>query len=192
MNFEVLLVTDPGWPLERLVEVTQACSKRLGERFGVQVRDPLSSTRRAEAARALRPATRAFGSSLWINRDVPLARAIDADGVHGLPWEKSFSMPAHDDAELGRAIELGASAVLLSPIFQTPGKGPPRGLDVVRKARASAPASSRIVALGGINATNAIACRCAGADAVAAIRSLLEASDPAAVAAELARSGESP
>jgi len=42
-----------------------------------------------------------------------------------------------------------------------------------------------LVALGGVDATNARPCREAGADAVAVIRAVFEARDPAAVARAL-------
>jgi thiamine monophosphate synthase len=66
-----------------------------------------------------------------------------------------------------------ADLVQLGPIFATPGagKGPPLGVEALRRARATLPAHVRLVAVGGItDAKRAAACRAAGADAVAAIR----------------------
>lgn len=180
----VLLVTDPRWSDERIVEVTRAAGGALGAAFAVQVRDRAAPP--ASLARSLRDVTRASGARLYVNRWIDLARAIDADGLHGAAWERAFTMPAHDDTELSSAIALGAEAVLVSPIFETPGKGPAKGVGAIAHARQLAPRHVRIVALGGITAENAAACRASGADAVAVMRALLDADDPAAAALLLA------
>jgi thiamine-phosphate pyrophosphorylase len=73
--------------------------------------------------------------------------------------------------------------VLVSPIFDTPGKVP-RGVEALRTARAMRPDVS-LFALGGINAANAMTCYRAGATGVAVMRALLDAADPAAVARAL-------
>ena len=124
---------------------------------------------------------------LIVNRRVDLARRVRADGVHGedLPSELAWrSSPAHDTHQLQNARISGANAALVSPIFASPDKAAPRGVSALREARAIAPEMT-LVALGGIDATNARACREAGADAVAVIRAIFESSDPAAVAARL-------
>jgi thiamine monophosphate synthase len=54
----------------------------------------------------------------------------------------------------------------------------PRGLDLVRAARASVPCP--LVAIGGIDATTAAEVVAAGADAVAIIAALVRTPDPAA------------
>ncbi|MCC6645044.1 MAG: thiamine phosphate synthase [Polyangiaceae bacterium] len=64
-----------------------------------------------------------------------------------------------------------ADAVLLSPIFTTPGKGPPLGLGAIGVASARA----TVIALGGVDADRARACLAAGAHGVAAIRACLDA-----------------
>jgi thiamine-phosphate pyrophosphorylase len=124
---------------------------------------------------------------LIINRRIGLARRVRADGVHGedLPAEFAWrSSPAHDTKQLHNARIAGANAALVSPIFASPGKDAPRGVSALREARALAP-DITLVALGGIDETNARACREAGADAVAVIRAIFESSDPAALAARL-------
>ncbi len=76
----------------------------------------------------------------------------------------------HDARGVAAALQAGASFATLSPIFDSPGKGPALGLTPLREARAAAPGGGRVVALGGVDASNAAAILSAGADAVAAIR----------------------
>jgi thiamine-phosphate pyrophosphorylase len=88
------------------------------------------------------------------------------------------------------AIKGGASAVLVSPIFVTKGKGAPRGVEAITRARelvGAAPGAPRVLvyALGGVDARNVGACRAAGADGVAAIRALYDG-DAAALGAAFA------
>jgi len=133
---------------------------------------------------------------LVINSDVDLAREIGADGVHlpkgGVAAARAvlprawISLAAHDDDDVRRAVSEGADAALVSPIFATPGKGPPRGLEAIRAARAIAPQLA-IYALGGVDESNAAACRAAGATGVAVIRALFDAPDPAAAARALVK-----
>jgi thiamine-phosphate diphosphorylase len=80
-----------------------------------------------------------------------------------------ISVPAHTDDDVDAARRDGATAVYVSPIFTTPGKGPPRGLEAIRSARTRA-GSMLIYALGGVDASNAEDCVRAGADGVAVIR----------------------
>lgn len=88
-----------------------------------------------------------------------------------------ISVPAHTDEEVEVARRDGASAVYVSPIFETPGKGPPRGLRAIRRARELA-GGMLVYALGGVDASNAEACAGAGADGVAVIRAVLDAASP--------------
>lgn len=90
-----------------------------------------------------------------------------------------ISVPAHSDDDVVRARDEGATAVYVSPIFETPGKGPPRGLDAIRRARELA-GPMRVYALGGIDVGSAKACIDAGADGVAVIRAVVAARDPTA------------
>ena len=119
---------------------------------------------------------------VWIAEDLELALAVGADGVHlgsGATRERAeavrakglwLSVACHSVAEVAdREQRHGADSVFLSPIFETPGKGPPLGLTALTEA-ARRRTRTRLVALGGITAERAEACFDAGADAVAAIR----------------------
>ena len=187
MSFELLLITDPRWSMHRVLDVAQAAGEALGGRFAVQVRDRDAPP--AALAHALRAVTRTTGSRLYVNRWTDLANEIGADGVHGVIADRPFTMPAHDEDELATAIDAGAEAVLVSPIFETPGKGPAKGVAFLERARALTPRRVRLVALGGITAETAAACRAAGADAIAVMRALLDAAHPSEEALRLAGDG---
>jgi thiamine-phosphate pyrophosphorylase len=170
-------------PLEEIAaRIARASSAP--ERFWVQLRDPeLDGRRLFEVGLELRRLTRAAGCRLMVNDRLDVAALVEADGVHlgrrsvavadarrllgaGV-W---VSASAHDDAELDRAAAEGADAVLLSPIFASPGKGPPLGLEALERARKRLPRAIELVALGGVTAESAAGCLAAGADGLASIR----------------------
>ena len=178
-----MVISDPRYGDARILEVARACANVDG--FALQLRDRTDRT--DDDLLPLARELRAVVPMLIINRRVDLARRVRADGVHGeeLPPEFAWrSSPAHDAKQLQNARNAGANAALVSPIFASPGKDAPRGVAAIREARAQAPEMT-LVALGGIDETNARACREAGADAVAVIRAIFEATDPAALAARL-------
>jgi acyl carrier protein len=215
----VVLVTEPRYALEHTARIVRWAAEALGEaRLAVQLRDKASSDAElAVAARALRDVTREAGALLVINGHEELAHAVGADGVH-LPssdaplalrvaavrarlGEHAFvSTAAHTDAEVLAASRAGATAALVSPIFATPGKGPARGVAAIASARSLVDAARRapsllVFALGGVTPENAVACGRAGADGVAVIRALYDATGEAGVkeaALARARGGEPP
>jgi thiamine-phosphate pyrophosphorylase len=95
------------------------------------------------------------------------------------------SVSAHDGDELRRALIEGANAVLVSPIYASPGKGKARGSRALREAKDIGKDRFLVYALGGVEADNVARCHAAGADGVAVIRALLGAKDPAAAARAL-------
>lgn len=165
----------------------------------VQLRSPeLSSSELHELGAALRERTRRVGALLLLNDRLDLARLLGADGIHlgrrsvSVADARAFlgdnilvSVACHAPVEAADAARAGADLVTLSPIFASPGKSSPIGLGALREASALAPALP-ILALGGVAATNAAACREAGAHGVAAIRA-----DPSSLLAALSsgRSG---
>lgn len=224
----VVLVTDPRWTLARIEEVIAAAGPALAPgAFAVQLRDKAASRADlARSARALRAVTARVGARLFVN--APTIEALDiaadagADGAHvpcradriagarerlgAAAW---ISTPAHADDDVRVARSAGATMVLVSPIFASPGKGAPRGVDALTRARARADAAVTVafagavtaaradggtaaradalavLALGGVDASRAAACADAGADGVAVIRALLDAEDAAATARAL-------
>lgn len=188
----LMLVTDPRYGAKRIVEVARAASVVPG--FCVHLRDRSDTTDDAlePLARELRAITRAAGATFVVNRRFDLARRVSADGVHAPATEleaaRDFawrSAPVHTGEDLDVARAADATAVLVSPIFDTPGKSAARGVSVLRAAKMRA-SGMTLVALGGVTVENAAQCREAGADAVAVIRALFDAPDPAEAAKRLA------
>lgn len=194
----VLLITDPSYPDDTVLRVVAPAARALPPgTFAVQLRDKERPDRAAWASR-LRMVTRELGVPLLVNGDASLARAVGAEGVH-FPSDASDSaieeardlwrsVAAHDDAAVTRARGLGVDAVLVSPIYATPGKGPARGTDALSRAVVLAGGELAVIALGGVSVSNVAQCAEAGADGVAVIRALLEASRPEEVARVLKRS----
>jgi thiamine-phosphate pyrophosphorylase len=156
-------------------------------RFAVQLRDPgLTGRALLDLGARLRSATRALGVGLVVNDRLDLALALGADGVHlgrrsmAVADARALLLPGvwisvacHGVDEVVQAAEDRADAVLLSPIFPSPGKGMPLGpaaLSAAGAALAERGLSIQLVALGGVDTLGAPSCFAAGADGVAAIR----------------------
>lgn len=143
-----------------------------------------------EFCRQAREAVDGTMAKLLLNDRLDLALAEGLDGVHlperGLPPKRIrarapegflIARSCHSQAEV--AASMGADFCVLGPIFSTPFKdayGPPLGLEVLAEA---AHGPLPVLALGGINLTNAAPCVRHGAAGVAGIRLFL--GDPAAV-----------
>lgn len=98
-----------------------------------------------------------------------------------------YSAHAADEAQ--KAFSHNVDFCTLSPIFATPSKVGilnPIGMKAIRKARNLLPGNV-IVALGGINESNAEQCIRAGATGVAVIRAIMAADDPEKAARRLMR-----
>jgi thiamine-phosphate pyrophosphorylase len=149
-------------------------------------------------ARALRDVARAAGQWLMVNDRLDVAVAAGADGVHlpsrGIPAADArrllgpgaiIGASCHSVAEVRRARDGGADFATFGPVFDTPSKrawGPPVGLDALREAaRLGLP----LVALGGVDPSNAASTVAAGAAGVAAIRAWLGAADAAGAVRQL-------
>lgn len=118
---------------------------------------------RAGLAAQLKSVCAARGVRLIVGADVGLARRIGADGVHVPRWFSPaaaldgliVTAAAHDGQELARGKALGADLALLSPAFPT---GSHSGAGALGSAefRALAQASPLpVLALGGVDETNA-------------------------------------
>ena len=115
-----------------------------------------------------------------LHRDIALASSLGADGIHltsaqieDIPAAKEASFwtiaSTHTPAEAALAESLGADAITFSPVFATPGKGRPAGLEKLKEIRDKI--SIKLIALGGIVADEQIeAVIRTGADAFASIR----------------------
>ena len=145
----VILITDPRWSLERILEVVRALRDTP---VLVQHRDKESPLAKLEEdAARIREVARVFVlNAVRPDADevIDLAFRLGADGVHAKAKTALWtSVPAHDDEDLTKP----ADALLVSPIFATPGKGEPRGTAALERAGiATAGKPTKIYALGGI------------------------------------------
>ena len=150
-------------------------------RVAIQLRD-----REASGAALFAAARRLVegGHRVYVNDRLDVALAAGCEGVHlgggSLTVAEARTLgdgalrvgcSTHSVAEVAAAREQGADFCALSPIFATPGKGPPVGLETLREASGL---GLPVYALGGVDGGNAAACLAAGAHGVAAIRAGLE------------------
>lgn len=197
----IVLITDPAYGDRAILTTIDEVATALPPgALAVQVRDKSRPrTELAAFAASIAIIAARTGTLLVINGDPEIAHAVGAPGIHlgartmsvaearsrGGPGVRWVSVAAHSDDDVRAASTSGADAALVSPIFAVPGKSAPRGLHALEAARALAPRSLAIYALGGIDAPRAAACRSAGAEGVAVVRALLGASDPKAEARAL-------
>jgi thiamine-phosphate pyrophosphorylase len=192
--FQLYLITD-GDAAQIPSAVAAALSCAPPGRIAVQLRAKESDQRTLlELARALRRDTQRHGAKLLINEHLELARSVAADGVH-LPEHSigasearerlgpgaCIGVSCHDSQGLARA--RGASFACLSPVFASPGKGAPLGID--RFGALIAHAELPVIALGGIRPEHAPALRAAGAAGLAVISAVFAQPDPAHAVATL-------
>jgi thiamine-phosphate pyrophosphorylase len=94
-----------------------------------------------------------------LHGDEVVAHELQADGVHltftqfeNIAHAKELGLftvaSTHTDEEIVHAIALGADAVTFSPIFPSPNKGEPKGLEALCEVVAKNPI--KVFALGGI------------------------------------------
>lgn len=152
----------------------------------VQFRDKSNSPARLQLALHVRESCRRNSALFIVNDDVKLAKEVEADGVHLGPDDLS---PPEARQLLGPDALIGVSAgtserlapqllreadyIGVGAIYDARGSkldaNHGRGVAALQEARAAVGALP-IVAIGGIDATNAAACFKAGADGVAMIR----------------------
>ena len=150
-------------------------------------------------ARALRRLTQLHGALFIVNDHADIAIAADADGVHlgqdDLPPSAVRELPGFDGRLIGRsthsleqakgAIGEGADYIAVGPVYPTPTKAgrPPVGTALVSDVAAIA--DRPFLAVGGIDDENAPAVVEAGARAIAVVRAVYDAADPAEAARRL-------
>jgi thiamine-phosphate pyrophosphorylase len=108
---------------------------------------------------------------ILINSRADIAMATGADGVHlpaGAPEQTLAGLivarSCHAVEEIRRT---RADLVTFGPVFESPGKGPARGLEALKGAcRLGKP----VFALGGVNWDNAAECMHVGAEGIAGVR----------------------
>ncbi|MDD1749336.1 MAG: thiamine phosphate synthase [Methanothrix sp.] len=150
----------------------------------VQYRNKNAETRQMyEEAALLRKICQDSDITFLINDRVDIALAAEADGVHlgqsDMPClaarkllgpEKIIGVTVHNLAEALQAESIGADYLGVSPIFQTatkPDAGKPAGISLIEEIRAQV--DIPLIAIGGINHSNASEVVRAGADGLCAI-----------------------
>lgn len=118
-------------------------------------------------------------TKILVNERADVALAAGAHGVH-LPshsiapriikskWPLIVGVSCHSLEEVQRAEREEADFAVFGPVFSTPGKGAPAGLEKLKEVCRSV--SMPVFALGGIDLANAQDCFSAGAAGVAGIR----------------------
>lgn len=181
----------------RLVE--RACVAAEAGVNWIQVRDKNLNARMLHVSIAgIRLIASRVGARVIVNDRLDVAMAAQAGGVHlgreSLPVKEVASWRAkekhsrpllqdfligascHSIEEVSSAARDGADYVIFGPVFETPSKarfGPPVGVAALREACELVRVP--VLAIGGIDATNAHECFRAGAAGIAAIRLFQEA-----------------
>jgi len=202
------LVTDRALCGDRPLEEVVLRSVRGGARY-VQIREKDQTTRAfIEEALRIKEILAPFRVPLIINDRVDVALAVGAEGVHvgqdDMPYAMArslmgpgkivgLSVETWEDVEEAEGLDCDYLGV--SPVFATPTKTDTKGawgLDGLARIRAFT--RHTLVAIGGINPSNAAQVVEAGADCLAVVSAICAADDPEAVSRELADliEGQSP
>ena len=155
-------------PLLRCIQTASADYIQIREK-DLSAKALLDLTRRAVAITK---------TPILVNGRADIALAAGAQGVH-LPggsiaprelrrMAKLIAVSCHTLEEVRAADDEGADFVVFGPIFATPGKGSPVGLDALERAAASV--QIPVLALGGVTTVNANLCVMRGAAGLAGIR----------------------
>ncbi len=150
-------------------------------------------------ATALRTLTLAHEALLIINDHADLAIAADADGVHlgqdDLPPDAVRALPGFEGRLIGRsthslgqaqlAVNEGADYIAVGPVYPTPTKEGRAAVGTALVSRVAGIVDRPFVAVGGIDHDNAAAVVEAGARAIAVVRAVYDAVDPAEAARRL-------
>lgn len=181
-----------------LVEVVERCID--GGVTLVQVREKHASTREfIEEAIALLRILRPRNIPLIVNDRVDVALAVGADGVHlgqqDMPYQTArrllgpgaiIGLSVETESQVLEAEALDVDYLGISPVFDTPTKQDTRGswgLEGISRVRVLS--RHTLVAIGGLNETNAASAIAAGADSVAVVSALCAAPDPCTAARQL-------
>lgn len=193
------LVTDRGLCGNRSLEDV-AHQALIGGAACIQLREKDVSTRFfVEEAQRMKSLTARFRVPLIINDRIDVALASGADGVHigqdDMPYVQARRLMG-PDAIIGLSVEtwgdvleaeaLDVNYLGVSPVFETPTKTDTKGSwGFAGIARIKAYSRHKLVAIGGMNASNAEEAVMAGADSIAIISAICAASDPLLVSREI-------
>ena len=190
IDFKLYLITD-----RKQIKMPLPAAVRLALEGGVraiQLREKDLPMRELLAlSQELRAMTKEFGAKLFINDNVDVAVAVDADGVHlghqSMPAaavrnivgrKLMIGVSTHTLDEVRAAESGGADFVTFGPIYETPSKthlGAPVGIEALRSVKRAV--DIPIFALGGIRGKNIGHVLWAGAYGVSMISAIFGAED---------------
>jgi thiamine-phosphate pyrophosphorylase len=185
----LLLITDRTMVRVSL-EATLERSFDGGCRWVVVREKDLVSDDRLKLVETILKIAEPYNAKILVSADLKAAEI--AHGVHlpqgqscaharaSLGPNKIIGVSAHTVGEAGAAASAGADYATISPMFPTqskPGYGPTLYLDGLK--RVTSKVTIPLVALGGVTAATTLSCRRAGAFGVAAMGTIMRASDPA-------------
>src|ERR1700694_2691583 len=150
-------------------------------------------------ALALRRLTRLHGALLIVNDHPDIAIAVEADGVHlgqddlppavvrGLPGfhERLIGRSTHSLEQAKAAMDEGADYIAVGPVYPTPTKAGRAAVGTGLVTDVAAIADRPFVAVRGIDHETAPAVVEAGARAIAVVRAVYDAAEPAEAARRL-------
>ncbi len=165
MNFKLYLISDRklfNTEEDFLKALQDALSSGI-KAFQLREKD-LTAKEFYYLAKKVRDITRKYNALLFINDRIDIALAVEADGVHlpqkGIPchivrklWGNRFiiGVSTHSIEEAKEASEW-ADFITFSPIFYTPSKGKPQGIQKLMEIKNIV--RCKVFGLGGINMTN--------------------------------------
>ena len=180
------LITDPAFYTSDPVHLVQKLLhvKAKYQPDYICLRDKITSNYALIAQAVVKAGIQDSRTKLYLHTDYKLAHALGCDGVH-LPSNalhviynaKALGLEVivstHTFEEIEEAEKRGADAITLSPIFATPNKGKPLGLEKLKEIHDKI--HINCFALGGIiNAEHVKACNEVGVYGFASIRYFLD------------------
>jgi len=180
------LITDPAFYTSTPVEVVQKllCVKEKYAPDYICLRDKLTTDYKTLANTVVKAGIQDNKTKLYLHTDFKLAYALGCDGVHlpsnaldKIEMAKALGLEVivstHTVEEAKEAQKRGADAITFSPIFETPNKGKPLGLEKLKEINDRI--HIKCFALGGIiNMDQVKACEEVGVYGFASIRFFLD------------------
>jgi thiamine-phosphate pyrophosphorylase len=191
-----LYLVTPNWSdTNRLLAITEDALKAGVAIVQYRNKDADSALRREQGA-ALLALCRRYSRPLVINDHISLCLTLDADGVHlggtddavamarlALGPGKIIGASCYGDLQLARDAQRdGASYVAFGGFYPSPVKKYTFTTEISVVSQAKAELTVPVVVIGGMTPDNAAPLVACGADMVAAITSVYQASDPQAAA----------
>jgi len=169
----------------------------LGEQEGLSLLDKKNRIV-LKVGKELRKVTKEANVLFIIDDNIDLANTLDADGVHlgqeDLPIkkgrailgsEKIIGCSTHTISQAKKAVSEGADYISVGPIFKTPIKADYKAVGLKFFKRVRQETELPVFGIGGIGLNNVKEVIKSGADRVAVVRAIVNATDPKMNAARL-------